>query len=139
MEIVEQNRPEAAERDLIGRHLRRSNRQLMPRVAEIFRHAFYLRDETGDVVGGLWAEKGLDWVFVDLLFVPDTLRGQGIGADLLRRVEARARDWGAIGIWLATYGFQARSFYEKQGYTCFAELEGQTPEASDNFMRKYLG
>ena len=139
MEIVEQARPDPAERDLIARHLRRNNLARLPRVGARFAHAFYLKDAAGDVAGGLWVDMLLDWVYIELLFVPETLRGQGIGADLIRRVEARARDWQAVGIWVSTFGFQARSFYEKQGYDCFAVLEGRTPEADDNMLRKYLG
>jgi hypothetical protein len=41
--------------------------------------------------------------------------------------EAAAR--GCHGAWLDTFEFQARGFYERLGYTCFAEL-GDYPVGS---------
>ncbi len=138
MDLVEQHDPGPEARDLIARHLRAGNRRHMPRLNAAFDHAWYLRNETGEVVGGLWTDKTLDWVFIDLLFVPEALRGRGVGSDLLARVEGRAREWQACGLWLNTFGFQARGFYEKHGYHCFGTLQGLTPDADEHFMRKQL-
>ena len=56
--------------------------------------------------------------------MPETLRGRGIGTDLLRRAEAEALVRGCHGAWLDTFEFQARGFYERLGYRCFGELGG---------------
>ena len=74
--------------------------------------------------GGLYGWTIYDWLFVELLFVPEQLRGQGLGAELLARAEAEARSRGCIGAWLDTFDFQARGFYEKLGY----ELAGTIPD-----------
>ena len=136
MELVEVHDPGEDAHELIARHLRASNRRNMPRLEAAFEHAWFLKNEAGEVMGGLWAEKTMDWVFVEKLFVPEALRGQGVGSDLLARVETRAREWQAYGLWLDTFGFQARGFYERYGYLCFGTLEGATPEADQHFMRK---
>ncbi len=46
--------------------------------------------ETGATVGGLWGWIVYDWLFVNLLFVPPELRGQGLGSQLMRAVEDKA-------------------------------------------------
>jgi GNAT superfamily N-acetyltransferase len=95
-------------------------------------------DDSGQVVGGLWGRTAYDWLFVELLFVPESLRGQGVGTDLLRRAEAEAITRGCHSAWLDTFEFQARGFYERLGYTCFGELGNYPPGSSRYFMRKLL-
>jgi GNAT superfamily N-acetyltransferase len=84
--------------------------------------ALALRDADGGIDGGLWGRSYYHWLFVDLLVVPDRLRGQGIGADLLARAEAEARARGCIGVWLDTFSFQAPAFYPRHGYAMFGEI-----------------
>lgn len=136
MRIAETSAPPEGGRDLIARHLRAHNRARMPRLNAGTEFAVYLHDESGAVVGGAWAEKALDWMFLDLLFVPEALRGTGVGRDLLERVEAEAARLGARGVWLGTFGFQARGFYEKQGYAVFGVLEGAEPDSDEYLLRK---
>lgn len=93
---------------------------------------------SGAVVGGLWGMTGYEWLFIQLLVVPDALRGRGIGTELLALAETEALARGCHGAWLDTYEFQARPFYEKSGYTCFAELPNHPPGYSRYFMKKHL-
>jgi GNAT superfamily N-acetyltransferase len=83
-----------------------------------------LHDEAGKAIGGLWGKAFYDWLFVELLFVPDSLRGRGLGAALLAAAEEQARGWGCHSLWLDTFSFQARGFYERLGYKVF----GQVPD-----------
>ena len=41
--------------------------------------AVLLTSAAGTVVGGMWARTGFQWLFVELLFVPESLRGRGLG------------------------------------------------------------
>lgn len=95
-------------------------------------------DDSGQVVGGLWGRTAYDWLFVELLFVPESLRGQGVGTDVMRRAEAEAIARGCHSVWLDTFEFQARGFYERLGYSCFGELDNYPPGSSRYFMRKVL-
>jgi GNAT superfamily N-acetyltransferase len=82
--------------------------------------AIFIRDPgTDEILGGLWGQSAAGWLFVDLLFVPEHLRRQGIGARLLRDAESAAIQRGDIGVWLSTGNFQAPEFYERMGYTRF--------------------
>ncbi len=99
--------------------------------------AILLRDpDTQAVVGGLYGMDGFGWAFVKYLAVPDEYRGQGLGSRLLAEAEAIARTRGYIGVWLDTFEFQARRFYEKLGYTVFGELEGAPNAIPRYFLKK---
>lgn len=98
--------------------------------------AIVLRDEAGATIGGLWAQLYFDWVFIELLFVPESERGKDFGSKLLRRTEEIARRKGCIGIWLDTFSFQAPGFYEKQGYERFGTLENYPKGMARFFYRK---
>jgi GNAT superfamily N-acetyltransferase len=99
--------------------------------------AFAIEDERGQMIGGLSGATAYGWLFVELLFVPEPLRGRGLGTDLIRRAEAEAVARGCHSVWLDTFEFQARGFYERLGYTCFGELKNY-PAGSRFFVSKRL-
>jgi GNAT superfamily N-acetyltransferase len=100
--------------------------------------AVLVKDEDGKVLGGLWGTTGWQWLFVHLLWLPQTLRGDGLGRDLMHRAEAEAVMRGCSNVWLDTYSFQARGFYEKLGYTAFGTLEDYPPGHCRYFLQKRL-
>ena len=59
---------------------------------------------------------------IDGVWVAEELRGRGLGRCLLLAAEAAAVKRGCRGAWLGTFDFQSRGFYERLGYTGFAEL-----------------
>ena len=59
---------------------------------------------------------------IEGLWVVEELRGRGLGRRLLLAAEAAAVKRGCRGAWLGTFDFQSRGFYERLGYTVFAEL-----------------
>ncbi len=67
-------------------------------------------------VGGVTCDVYQDSIYVDLLVVKDTYRKQGVGKELMLRVEQEARRRKCIQINLGTAQFQAKGFYEKLGY-----------------------
>lgn len=100
--------------------------------------ALVLSDDRGQTIGGLWGRTAFGWLFVELLFVPESLRGSGLGRELMRRAEAEAIARGCHAAWLDTFQFQARGFYERLGYTCFGELNDYPPGFARYFLRKVL-
>ncbi len=72
------------------------------------------------------------------VFVPGAQRGQGLGTRILSMTEDEARARGCVGAWLDTHSWQARPFYEKLGYTAFAELPDYPPGHSRFFVQKRL-
>ena len=102
-----------------------------PDFAVLVRHP-----ETRAVEGGLFGEESFGWAFIRYLVVPEAYRGQGIGSRLMAEAEKIARARGYVGIWLDTYEFQARPFYEKLGYHMFGELEGGNGAHGQFFLKK---
>ncbi|MDI6836219.1 MAG: GNAT family N-acetyltransferase [Rhizobiaceae bacterium] len=99
--------------------------------------AVLLRDpETEAVIGGLYGEESYGWGFIKYLVVPENLRGLGLGSRLMKEAEEIARRRGFVGVWLDTYDFQARPFYEKLGYEVFGELEGCHGARGQFFLKK---
>lgn len=100
--------------------------------------AIVLTDDAGARVGGLWGKCAYDWLFVEFLAVPEAYRGAGHGAALMKEAEAIARARGCVGIWLDTYSFQARGFYEKLGYAVFGAIDDFPIGHQRFFLRKRL-
>jgi len=97
-----------------------------------------IHNDADHIIGGLWGRTAFDWLFIELLFVPESLRGQGVGTDLMRRAEELAVARGCHSAWLDTFEFQARGFYERLGYSCFAQLGDYPVGSSRYFMSKVL-
>jgi GNAT superfamily N-acetyltransferase len=74
------------------------------------------------IAAGLAGSTYGDWLFVHDLWVRADPRRRGIGQELLRLAEARARERGCHSAWLDTFSFQAPEFYPKFGYREFGGL-----------------
>jgi ribosomal protein S18 acetylase RimI-like enzyme len=57
----------------------------------------------------------------------------GLGTSLVREFERRARERGCRLLYLETFSFQAKPFYEKLGHQAAAEIKG-----FENGIVKYL-
>lgn len=100
--------------------------------------AIVVRDEAGAITGGLWGMIGYRWLFIQYLALPPASRGQGIGRRLMLQAEAEARAEDCIGIWLDTFSFQARGFYEKLGYRVFGDIPDFPPGQTRFFLTKRI-
>ena len=89
--------------------------------------------------GGLLGECYGAWLHVRMFWLPDDLRRQGLGSTLLGRAEAWARGKGCLGIYLDTFSFQARPFYERHGFTLIGTLADNPPGHARYFMQKRFG
>ena len=137
MEIRLKLNPDAADETLIRQGLRQYNQQAGGPTG--FQPvAFMLHDAAGQAVGGLMGVALYDWLFVQYLHVPQSERGQGLGRQLMERAEAFARERGLVGVWLDTFDFQARPFYEKLGYRVFGTLPDHPVGGARYFLAKRL-
>lgn len=97
-----------------------------------------LRGAQGERGGGLYGSTMWSWLTIDGLWVAPELRGQGHGRRLLLGAEALALERGCLGARLGTFDFQARDFYERQGYSVFATLPDFPPGRNHFQLRKYF-
>ena len=72
----------------------------------------------GGALGHVWG----GWLDLDALWVSELYRGQGYCAKLLEAAEEEAGAQGCHGVYLTTFSFQARPFYEKLGYEVIANI-----------------
>ena|SRR5690242_2249523 len=100
--------------------------------------AFFLRDEAGEVLGGLLGEIWAGWLHIRTLALAAPARGQGFGRELMQRAERYARERGCTNAFLDTFSFQARPFYEKLGYRVFGVLENHPAGHQHFFLAKRL-
>ena len=102
-------------------------------------YSVLLSDEPGGpVTGGLYGYVLFEWLFIQYVSVPETQQGKGIGTQLMAQAEAWARAEGLGGLWLDTFAFQARPFYEKLGFTVFGEITDHPHGSSRYFLKKHL-
>jgi GNAT superfamily N-acetyltransferase len=97
---------------------------------------FVTHPETDELLGGLWGGTIYSYLHIELLYLPEDLRGTGLGRQLMAQAEQEAIHRGCRGVWLDTFSFQARSFYERLGYTIFGAFEDYPPGHSRFFLRK---
>ena len=98
------------------------------------RLCYVVRDMDKEILAGVIGVVYWDWLSLDLMWVREDLRGQGIGGRLLAQIEAEAQRLGARHVHLDTFSFQAPGFYQKHGYAVF----GQLADFPAGFQRFYL-
>lgn len=134
--IVVPDTPDATHRDAIVKALMAYNDKAVG-PSGFMPLAILINDPvTGEPAGGLWGKTAYDWCFVELFVVPEKFRGQDLGSKVLAQAEDIARQRGCVGLWLDTYWFQAREFYEKQGYEVFGALENYPRGGPRYFLKK---
>jgi GNAT superfamily N-acetyltransferase len=94
--------------------------------------------ETGEVVGGLLGLTSMGLLFVDLFFLPESLRKNRIGSRIIRKAEDEAKRRGCSRAVLFTVTFQAPGFYERQGYEVLGRIECDPPGHTRICMTKRL-
>ena len=129
--------PAEAARAAVLDGLRRHNRQHA--VPPDFRPlTLAARNASGELLGGLVGESGWSWLHIDLLWIAVPHRGRGLGRALLRAAEQEALERGCQFAYLDTFDFQARPFYEREGYTVFVVQEDYPPGHKRYYLRKAL-
>jgi GNAT superfamily N-acetyltransferase len=137
LRIVSQPRAESADATFVRESLALYN-------VGITGHSYYsplsifLKDERGAVLGGALGHVWGGWLDLDALWVSELFRGQGYGAKLLEAAEEEARAQGCHGVYLTTFSFQARTFYEKFGYEVIAEIPDYPKDHSYHVLKKSL-
>ena len=99
---------------------------------------FAIRDHQGTLVGGLSGVTNFGWLYIGVIWLDEPIRGRGLGSQMLSLAEYLAIERGCKYSCLATFTFQAKPFYEKQGYEVFGQLNDYPEGETMYFMRKKL-
>lgn len=113
------------------------NRRYMP--TDDYRPlAVFARDSAGRIRGGLVGSLYWNVLAIDMLWLDDEIRHQGLGSALMKTAEDEARRYGCSMAHLDTMSFQALEFYRKLGYSIFGELKGYGDGVSRYYLSKAL-
>ena len=102
------------------------------------RICFVVKAEDDTIVGGIICAIYWNWLYVDLLWLEEKMRGQGYGHQLMVKAEDEARKRGAKKAYLDTFSFQAPDFYKQHGYQVFGELSDFPAGHQRYFLTKEL-
>jgi GNAT superfamily N-acetyltransferase len=128
--------PEAA--TIIGNGLNAYNDAIVGYEDRMPLHVIIRDGDSGEILGGISGRTSLGLMFLDIVYLPESLRGQDLGTRMLAMAEAEGRRRGCRAGVLYTISFQAPRFYERLGWRAFGEVPCDPPGASRVFMTKQL-
>jgi ribosomal protein S18 acetylase RimI-like enzyme len=100
--------------------------------------AIFLRDELGQVQGGVDGHVMWHRLFIKTLWIPETLRCQGLGTRLMHAAEAEAQRRQCRSLWLTALGDRALHFYLRLDYVIFGVLEDYVKDQSLYSLQKKI-
>jgi GNAT superfamily N-acetyltransferase len=133
---TERGNPAEASRALWAGLLRHNRAKAGP--FRYSRRIISARNASGKIVGGAILQSYWKETYLELLWLSEKARGQGVGSELIREAERQARRRGSALMHLNTYSFQAPGFYEKLGYRRIGAIRGSPEGASRYFYAKRL-
>lgn len=98
----------------------------------------FLRDDSDRITGGLVGTTYWHYLDISFLWVAEEHRQRGYATQLMNLVEAEAIARGCTNALVDTFSFQARGFYEKQGFKVFGCLGGFSGQHERYYMHKPL-
>ncbi|QLC26151.1 GNAT family N-acetyltransferase [Parasphingopyxis algicola] len=98
----------------------------------------FAKDEDGEVVGGIRATCFWNTLHVELLWISEETRGKSLGRKLIESAEAYARQNGCSNVLVETTSWQARPFYERNGYQNIATLNDRPKGHASYYLTKKL-
>ena len=95
-------------------------------------------DNSGEILGGLLGHTSYRLFFLDLFYLPEELRGAGLGSRIIGLAEDEARRRGCTAAFVYAVTFQAPEFYERHGYRRFGKIACPPDGATRIFLSKTL-
>jgi GNAT superfamily N-acetyltransferase len=108
------------------------------RTAGVYPLDIAVYDAEDRLAGALVADTYWGWLDIDDLWLHEDCRRQGLGTRLLETAEKEARRRGCRRAMVKTFSFQARGFYEKNGYRVTGQMDDYPPGESLFWMVKEL-
>ena len=129
-------RPKEADMNLV-RHRLQEHDDNYCEVKEKFKNVITLNDED-DIVGGIVFTIFGEWLEIDFFWVDTQSRCHGYGHQILNEAETYAMKKGCKNACLSTINFQAKPFYENNGYHVVYTQNNYPLTKSRYFMEKKL-
>ncbi|KOR90324.1 GNAT family N-acetyltransferase [Paenibacillus solani] len=97
-----------------------------------------MKNDNGEIIAGLNSAVCWNWMEIDILWVEENNRKNGLGKRLLVEAEKIARSKKCTFIKLNTFSFQAPEFYKKYGYKEIAIIENAPLGSNHYYFKKDL-
>ena len=122
MKIIIDNKADQKDIEFIRNNLKRHNEKFT--VPDNHKElAVFLKDEAGKIKGGITGGTYWDWLYIDSLWIEESMRLKGYGKKLLEVAEKEAKKRGCNNAHLDTHDFQVVNFYQKNGYEICGQLD----------------
>lgn len=95
-------------------------------------------DNEEKLIGGVRAACYWNTLHIELLWLSETARGRGLGKQLIRKAEDFAREQNCENALVETTSWQAKPFYEKNGYVLMGTLQGRPKGHASHYLTKSL-
>ncbi len=140
MKIEVTQNPDSKDLHVISQGLQFHNAKFIGGIAveDELKFSVFAKDVAGTVVGGIRAVAFWNWLNIEVIWVDEKIRGTGVGRKLLNKAEEYAIKNNFFFASLETTSFQAREFYEKQGYEVFGKLADYPKGYTMFYMKKVL-
>ncbi len=136
MELCVENDPDPCDLEFLETQIRREASTAMG-LGDEAELAIFVRD-AGRIVAGVSGWTWGDCCELQSLWVEPSLRGRRLGTRLIAAAEAEAAARGCSQTVHFTYAFQARRFYERNGYELAGRVEGFPSGTDVLWYRKRL-
>lgn len=100
--------------------------------------AVIVRGDDGALLAGISGYTAWGWLYVQWLWVDESLRGQKFAGRMLAAAENEARMRGCHSAWIDTFNPVAEKAYRRQGYEVFGELPDFPIGRTRKFLKKRL-
>ncbi|MBJ6987999.1 MULTISPECIES: GNAT family N-acetyltransferase [unclassified Devosia] len=129
--------PAAEDLDTISKGLASFN-QAMVGPSEKQNLAVVVRNDSGEIVGGISGYTAWGWLYTQWLWIDESTRGQSLAGRMLEAAEAEARQRGCHSAHIDTFSAHALHVYKKSGYEVFGELPDFPKGNTRSFLKKSL-
>lgn len=94
---------------------------------------FKVKDEEGNILGGISGNTKMQCLFIQFLWVDESLKGKGFGKQLIKEAENFAVEKKCRMIKVDTFSFQAPDFYKSLGFEVYGIVE-DFPEGHNHYF-----
>jgi GNAT superfamily N-acetyltransferase len=129
--------PSADDLEIIGKGLTSFN-QASVGPSEKQNLAVVVRNDAGEIVGGISGYTAWGWLYTQWLWVDEAARGQALAGRMLQAAEAAAIARGCYAAHIDTFSPHALHVYQKAGYEVFGELPDFPMGKTRSFLKKAL-
>ncbi|MEM7663843.1 MAG: GNAT family N-acetyltransferase [Pseudomonadota bacterium] len=133
--------PSKEDMDVLSKGIIAFNNEIVPDLEPIEaerRFHVFARDNDTKVQGGIRATCYWNTLHIELLWLSEAVRGSGVGRSLITQAESFARKHNCSNAFVETTSWQAKPFYEKNGYRHIATLNDRPKGHASHYLTKAL-